>query len=70
MEAFLLETLLSRGWRRGGEIFWTLEDARRVAGAMIRRKEARAARVLSIQVKLEPVAELPEVTGGLVSAAP
>jgi len=28
MHAFMLETLLSKGWRKGGEVFWTLKNSR------------------------------------------
>jgi len=60
MQAFLLETLLTKGWRKGGEVFWTLEDASRAGRALLKRKGARAVRILPLQVALQPVAELPE----------
>lgn len=61
MEGFLLEALLFKGWRRGGEILWTLDDAKRTATAMLKRREARAVRILPVEVRAEPVTELPEV---------
>ncbi len=59
MKAFLLETLLTRGWRRGGEIYWTQEDAAEAGSSMIRRGVARRVRILPAEVSLEPSAELP-----------
>jgi len=58
MEAYLFEILLTRGWRRGGEIYWTLDDAKRQAGAMVKQKIARRVRILPVEVGLQPVAEL------------
>ena len=60
MHAFILETLLSKGWRKGGEVFWTLEDATRAGRDLLKRKQARAVRILPLEVALQPVAELPE----------
>ena len=63
MKAYILETLVSTGWRRGGETFWTL-DAAEVAGKkLIRRKLARRVHVLAVHVQLSPVLELPEPEG-------
>lgn len=62
MQAYILETLLSKGWRKGGEVFWTLGDATDNARQMIRRKTARQVRILPAKIDLEPVAELPQVT--------
>jgi hypothetical protein len=59
MKAFLLETLLTRGWRRGGEVFWTEDDATVAGNSMIRRGIARRVRILPAEVALEPFAELP-----------
>ena len=63
MNGYLLETLLQKGWRRGGEVYWTIEDATKIATDMIRRKAARQVRVLSLTVALEPVIELPPQNG-------
>lgn len=59
MDAFILETLLTRGWRRGGEVFWTRADAERSARELVRRKLAKAARVLQVRVDLNAVSEIP-----------
>jgi hypothetical protein len=60
MDAFLLETLLSKGWRKGGEVFWTVEDATTAGRTLVKRKIARGVRVLPVSVGLQPVAEIPE----------
>lgn len=61
MDAYILETLVSTGWRRSGETYWTL-DAALVAGRrMIRRKLVRQVRVLPVRVDSNAVAELPAV---------
>ncbi len=59
MQAFILETLLPKGWRKGGEVFWTQEDAAQSGSDLIRRRLARKVRILPAEVGLEPVAELP-----------
>lgn len=59
MDAFILETLVAHGWRRGGEVFWTLEDATEVGRQLIKRRHARRVRVLKADLALNPVAELP-----------
>lgn len=69
MQAFILETLLSKGWRKGGEVFWTLEDALQAGRHLIRRKLARQIRVLPVQVAVSPVAELPEIAAANKSIA-
>ncbi|MFZ1933584.1 MAG: hypothetical protein WCB27_18805 [Thermoguttaceae bacterium] len=61
MEAFILETLVSTGWRRSGETYWTLDAALAAGRQMIRRKLARRVRVLPIHVDHNAVAELPAV---------
>ena len=58
MDAYVLETLLTRGWRRGGEVYWTISQAERVGKALLKRKAAQGVRVLPVQVELEPVLEL------------
>ena len=60
MDAFLLETLTSTGWRRGGETYWTLDAAEQAARRLIRRKLARRVRILPVRVEVEAVAEVPE----------
>ena len=60
MQAFILETLLSKGWRRGGEVYWTQEDATAAGRDILKRRLARRVRILSAHVTLTPVAELPE----------
>ena len=59
MEAFILETLVSTGWRRSGNTYWTLDDALTAGRKLLRRKLARRVRVLSVQVGRDVVAELP-----------
>ena len=61
MNAFILETLLSRGWRRGGEVYWTRSDAEQTARILLKRKVVRGVRILPIQVELNPVAEFPAI---------
>jgi hypothetical protein len=57
MQAFLMELLLTKGWRRGGEVFWTEADAVREGRALMRRKVAKGYRVLPVAVSTEAVAE-------------
>jgi hypothetical protein len=64
MSPFILEILVQRGWRRGGEIFWTIEDAKRAGDTMLKRRIARRVRVLPVNVELQPVAELPKAAEG------
>jgi hypothetical protein len=59
MDAFILETLVSAGWRRSGETYWTLETAIAAGREMIRRKLARRVRVLPIHIDHNAVAEFP-----------
>ncbi len=66
MDAFILETLTSTGWRRGGETYWTLGSAQEAGRRLIRRKLARRVRIMPVQVGLQAVAELPK----LVTAIP
>jgi len=58
MKAYLLETLLSRGWRRGGEIYWTQDDADRSGRAGMKRKSCRGFRILEVDVQVEAIAEV------------
>ena len=59
MDAFILETLVSTGWRRSGETYWTLDVAIAAGREMIRRKLARRVRVLPVHIDHNAVAELP-----------
>jgi hypothetical protein len=59
MQAFVLERLLRKGWSKGGELYWTEEDATQAGRNLIRQKLARQVRVLSASVELIPVVELP-----------
>jgi hypothetical protein len=70
MNAFLLETLLSKGWRRGGEVFWTPEDATSAGQDLIRRKLARRVRILPIEVGLEPTSELSSTSSNFKEVRP
>ncbi len=59
MDAFILETLVSTGWRRSGETYWTRDSAYTEARRLLRRKLARRVRVLPITVGTSAVAEFP-----------
>ncbi len=59
MQGFILETLLTKGWRKGGEVFWTKEDAIQAGVDLIRRQVSRRVRILPADVGLDPVVELP-----------
>ena len=61
MEAFILETLVSSGWRRSGDTYWTLDTAIAAGRELIRRKLARRVRVLPVRIDHNAVAELPLV---------
>ena len=61
METFILETLVSTGWRRSGDTYWTLDTAIAAGRDMIRRKLARRVRVLPVCIDHNAVAELPAV---------
>ena len=61
MDAYILETLVSAGWRRSGETYWTLDSASAAGRQMIRRKLVRQVRVLPVRVDCTAVAELPAV---------
>ncbi len=58
MQAFILETLTGTGWRRSGDIYWTLDTARSMATQLLRKKQAQRVRILSVDVSLEAVEEL------------
>lgn len=61
MDAYILETLLATGWRRAGEVYWTLESAIAAGNRLLKLRRAGRIRVLPIKVDLNPVAELPPV---------
>lgn len=64
MDAFILETLTSTGWRRSGETFWTQDAAEKEAHRLVRRKLARQVRILPVSVDLRAVAVVPTRQGG------
>jgi hypothetical protein len=68
MEAFILETLVSTGWRRSGDTYWTLDTAIAAGRELIRRKLARRVRVLSVCIDHNAVAELPVVASSVRAA--
>jgi hypothetical protein len=57
MDAFVLETLLTSGWRRGGNVFWTVEDAEQEGKRLIKRKTAKAYRILPAKIDAVAIAE-------------
>ena len=57
MAAFLLECLFPTGWRRGGQLYWRLEDATREAERLVREREVRGSRVLVAGVGSEVIFE-------------
>ena len=59
MQAFILEILSGREWRRGGRIFWTSDTAQRESRRLISAGKAVAVRVLTAEVDLQPVASFP-----------
>lgn len=59
MHAFILEQLLAKGWRKGGEIYWTLDDAEAAGRSLVKRGLARHVRILPVETALEPIAEIP-----------
>lgn len=63
MDSFILEVLTVTGWRRGGVVHWTLDDAVDAANKLIRRRLARRVRVLRVIVELNAVTELPQHEG-------
>ena len=60
MRGFVLETVLSKGWRRGGEIRWPQEDAAEASKDLLRKGPAKGVRVLPTEGGLDPVVEMPE----------
>jgi hypothetical protein len=70
MEAFILETLVSTGWRRSGETYWTLDTAITAGRQMIRRKLARRVRVLPVSIGHDAVAELPTPESSAETTSP
>ena len=59
MDVFILETLVSTGWTRGGETYWTCDAAEDAGRGLIRRHLARRVRVLAARVDPCAVAEIP-----------
>jgi hypothetical protein len=70
MQGFILETLLVSGWKRGGEVYWTLADAQAVGSRLIKRKLARKVRILPAEIQLNPVAEVPAAQPAPPAATP
>lgn len=62
MQAFSIELLQARGWKRQPAIYWTLDDARRTGERLLRRKAARQVRILPLEISVQPVVCLPEGT--------
>ncbi len=60
MDAYILETLRTRNWRREGEIYWALEDAEQFARTLLKRKVAKKIRILPAKVSPVAVVELPK----------
>jgi len=70
MNGYLLERLTSCGWRRTGELFWTLQTAEKEARRILRRKAAQLVRILPVTVSsdavttVEPKRSGPRLRGG------
>ena len=64
MQAYVLETLHVRCWRRGGEVYWSLAEAKDAARWLLKKRACRAARVLAMELDFAAVAELPEKAEG------
>ena len=60
MNGYLLDILGRRGWRRGGEVFWTLEDAKKAGTMMVKKRIVRQVRILPVDVALDSVADIGE----------
>ena len=60
MEAFSIELLNARGWRRMPSIYWTIDDAKAAGSRLLRRRVAKQIRVLPVNIALQPIAFLPE----------
>ena len=60
MQAYSLELLNARGWKRLPSIYWTIEDAKLAGVRLLRRRAARQVRVLPMTIAVEPAALLPE----------
>ena len=59
MDAYSIEILQHRGWRRERSIYWTLDDANKAGAKLIRRKVARQVRIFKINFGAEAVVSLP-----------
>lgn len=55
MSGFILECLFATGWRRTGDLYWRLSDAKREADKRVKGGRARASRVLPVTVQPESV---------------
>ena len=49
MSGFILECLYATGWKRNGDVFWLLADAKAEANKRV-RGHARACRVLPVTI--------------------
>lgn len=67
MKAYLLERLFPTGWRRNGELHWRLSDAKAEARRLVDKGNARAIRVLPVNVEGESVYSI-EPDGEVISA--
>ncbi len=59
MQGFLLEMLVEDSWRRGGETYWTYDDALKAANQILQRRFAKRIRILPVHVNLDAVADIP-----------
>ena len=55
MSGFILECLFATGWRRTGDLYWRLSDAKREADKRVRGGRVRATRVLAVSINSESV---------------
>ena len=64
MNGYLIQRLTPTGWRIQSEIHWRVDDVMRASRALISNQEARAVRVVSVQVASTPLFEYTNVEGG------
>jgi len=57
MAAFLIECLFPSGWRRDGGLFWRLDDVSHEANRILREREARGVRILTVRVNDDAIFE-------------
>lgn len=55
MQAYLIESLSSSGWRRAGALYWRKSDATKEADRRVAKRTAKACRVLSVTVQPDEV---------------